>query len=223
MLQGGDPTGTGRGGKSAFKGGKPFLDEFPPTGAKGYPSHSMRGVLAMANSGPDSNGSQFYITYAAATHLDGKHTVFGRVVGGLDVLEKAEKAPVDGKDRPVTPITITSVGVFVNPFDEEWLPPEQRKAAAALAAAEQAEKDAQMGAWFSNPRSATLTETGSGITKFMDATDGGVKASKKRKTAVAAAGSGGITNALGSGEVAESYVKKKQKVSATKFGDFSGW
>jgi hypothetical protein len=60
----------------------------------------------MANSGPDTNGSQFYITYAACEHLDGKHTVFGRVVGGLEVLAAMEKVPVDSRDRPDTPITV---------------------------------------------------------------------------------------------------------------------
>ena len=78
MIQGGDPTGTGRGGP-----GYRFEDEF-----KGNPNRHERGSLSMANAGPNTNGSQFFICHAPQPHLDGRHTVFGKVTSGLDVVDK---------------------------------------------------------------------------------------------------------------------------------------
>ncbi|OMP01817.1 hypothetical protein COLO4_11575 [Corchorus olitorius] len=94
MIQGGDPTGTGRGGESIW--GKPFNDEL-----NSKLLHSGRGVVSMANSGPHTNGSQFFILYKSANHLNFKHTVFGGVVGGLTTLSAMEKVPVDDDDRPM--------------------------------------------------------------------------------------------------------------------------
>src|SRR3954452_2819208 len=89
MIQGGDPTGTGTGGP-----GYTFEDEIN--------EHKIvRGALAMANAGPNTNGSQFFIvTIGEAPWLDGKHTVFGKVTGGMDVVDKLESLPTDGRDRP---------------------------------------------------------------------------------------------------------------------------
>lgn len=94
MIQGGDPTGTGRGGESIW--GKPFKDEL-----NSKLLHSGRGVVSMANSGPHTNGSQFFILYKSANHLNYKHTVFGGVVGGMTTLAAMEKVPVDDNDRPL--------------------------------------------------------------------------------------------------------------------------
>lgn len=94
MIQGGDPTGTGRGGESIW--GKPFKDEF-----NSKLLHSGRGIVSMANSGPHTNGSQFFILYKSANHLNYKHTVFGKVVGALTTLSAMEKVPVDDDDRPL--------------------------------------------------------------------------------------------------------------------------
>jgi len=94
MIQGGDPTGTGRGGTS--KWGAPFEDEVVQS-----VTFDRAGILAMANSGPNSNGSQFFITTAPAPWLNMKHTIFGEVVGGEDVVKKIETVPVGGGDRPV--------------------------------------------------------------------------------------------------------------------------
>jgi peptidyl-prolyl cis-trans isomerase-like protein 2 len=113
MIQGGDPTGTGRGGQSVW--GKPFEDEFD-----GPEKHDRRGTISMANKGKNTNTSQFFITYRQTPHLDRKHTIFARVVGGLDTtLAAMERAEVGEKDRPVRDIEIRDVVVFVDPF-EEW-------------------------------------------------------------------------------------------------------
>ncbi|XP_002738487.2 RING-type E3 ubiquitin-protein ligase PPIL2-like [Saccoglossus kowalevskii] len=111
MIQGGDPTGTGKGGESAW--GKPFKDEFKPN-----LTHSGRGILSMANSGTNTNKSQFFLTFRSCRHLDNKHTVFGRIVGGLETLSAMEAIETDRKDRPKEEIKIDTISVFVNPFDE---------------------------------------------------------------------------------------------------------
>ncbi len=93
MIQGGDPTGTGAGGKSCW--GKDFEDEFHQDEV-----FSKSGILAMANRGPNTNGSQFFITTAPTTWLNHKHTIFGEVVKGYDVVEKLEQVNTDHQDRP---------------------------------------------------------------------------------------------------------------------------
>ena len=100
MIQGGCPDGTGSGGP-----GYQFEDEFN--------EHLVtRGALAMANAGPNTNGSQFFVVTAGATPwLDGKHTVFGRVTNGMDVVDRIAAADRDGRDMPATPITIDRVGL----------------------------------------------------------------------------------------------------------------
>eukprot|EP00042_Codosiga_hollandica_P050668 m.610803 g.610803 ORF g.610803 m.610803 type:complete len:521 (-) comp58132_c0_seq8:4310-5872(-) len=113
MIQGGDPTGTGTGGQSAFADGLPFPDEFKPNLL-----HEGRGVLSMANSGPNTNKSQFFITFRSCKHLDNKHTVFGKIVGGLDFLTDMEKVDTDSKDKPLKDIRIIKATVFQNPFQE---------------------------------------------------------------------------------------------------------
>ncbi|GFU03734.1 RING-type E3 ubiquitin-protein ligase PPIL2 [Nephila pilipes] len=111
MIQGGDPTGTGNGGESAWK--TPFKDEFRPN-----LSHQGRGILSMANSGPNTNKSQFFITYRSCQHLDKKHSIFGRVVGGLDTLTKMEKIETDKNDKPIETIKILKIVIFVDPYQE---------------------------------------------------------------------------------------------------------
>jgi len=98
MIQGGCPLGTGTGGP-----GYTFEDEINP-------HKIVRGALAMANAGPDTNGSQFFIVTAkACPWLDGKHTVFGEVTSGMDVVDSLEGVETDGTDRPLEPIGIASI------------------------------------------------------------------------------------------------------------------
>jgi len=95
MIQGGDPTGTGRGGESIW--GRPFEDEFSDNVKFDKP-----GLLAMANSGPRTNGSQFFITTTETPHLHKHHTIFGKVTAGYDVVQKIENTSVDSSDRPLS-------------------------------------------------------------------------------------------------------------------------
>jgi len=102
MIQGGDPEGSGMGGP-----GYRFADE-----TKGSP-HSFKevGKLAMANAGPNTNGSQFFITVTDTSWLTGKHTIFGEVTEGYDVVEKISQVPRDGRDKPKTPVVLESVTI----------------------------------------------------------------------------------------------------------------
>uniref|UniRef100_A0A914QC67 Peptidyl-prolyl cis-trans isomerase n=1 Tax=Panagrolaimus davidi TaxID=227884 RepID=A0A914QC67_9BILA len=99
MIQGGDPTGTGRGGTSIY--GERFADEID-----GKLKHTGAGVLSMANSGPNTNGSQFFITLAPTQHLDGKHTIFGRVAAGMKVIQRIGVVNTDASDQPTMPIKV---------------------------------------------------------------------------------------------------------------------
>ncbi|XP_060556784.1 peptidyl-prolyl cis-trans isomerase-like 1 isoform X1 [Ruditapes philippinarum] len=104
MIQGGDPTGTGRGGASIY--GKEFDDEI-----HGDLKHTGAGILSMANSGPGTNGSQFFITLAPTQWLDGKHTIFGRVSSGMTCVQRVGLVETDSTDKPVDDIKIVKASI----------------------------------------------------------------------------------------------------------------
>ena len=105
MIQGGDPTGTGRGGESIW--GKSFQDEIVPSLVFDKP-----GILAMANAGPNKNGSQFFITVAPTTWLNGNHTIFGKVIGGMDIVYAISKVQTSKPgDKPLKDVVMESVTI----------------------------------------------------------------------------------------------------------------
>ncbi|GAA6017581.1 hypothetical protein JCM8202_000340 [Rhodotorula sphaerocarpa] len=253
MLQGGDPTGTGRGGESRW--GKPFDDEFQ---ARNAYKHEQRGTLSMANSGPNTNGSQFFVTFRErCDHLNGKHTVFGRLVGGQDVLDKIERVPIDpATDRPLKPVTLVDVEVFGDPFEEykERLKKRlEREEGERLGFDEKRrrkeEREKDRTTWFGTNLEkngpAALAALGGGGSSSTGGGAGGVGKYLSSGTAAAPApivgaglkrkdaptpsellkqlGEPGDRAGSGAGGGSAAAAKRKRKGGAGGFGDFSAW
>jgi peptidyl-prolyl cis-trans isomerase-like 3 len=109
MIQGGDPTGTGKGGESIYGG-------YFPDEVHDELRHDRRGIVSMANKGPNTNGAQFFITYDKQPHLNNVNTVFGAVIYGFDTLDRLEQAPVDRKNRPDPPLMLERITIHANPL-----------------------------------------------------------------------------------------------------------
>jgi len=115
MIQTGDPMNSGKGGDSVWGG--TFADELRTT-----LKFNTRGIVAMANSGPNTNKSQFFITYSKQPHLDGKYTIFGKVIDGADsTLDAMERVPVNDKHRPHNSIQLTHITIHANPIADAQL------------------------------------------------------------------------------------------------------
>lgn len=202
MIQGGDPTGTGKGGDSGFDGGRAFRDEFDSR-----LSHQGGGIVSMANNGKNTNRSQFFVTLKSCAHLDNKHSIFGKVVGGLDLLSVLNTWPTGEKDRPSKEVKLLRTEVFKNPFKE---------ALVDLGKPKEVEKIIDpVATWFSNrrdPMEEHKNRSSSSVGKYLDT--GAVRplGNDKRKAA----------NLLPSEEEEYASVPQKQKKVREGF-DFSKW
>ncbi|TXT08649.1 hypothetical protein VHUM_02777 [Vanrija humicola] len=221
MIQGGDPTGTGRGGESFWGAG--FRDEYAEKGAF---KHDARGVLSMANSGPHTNGSQFFITFTETPHLNNKHTVFGKLVGGEDVLLRMERTNVrPGSDRPTKDIVITGVNILQDPFEEY-----QKRLKARLARQDQSEEAQRRRAEKAAEREKDRT-TWLGTDLGAKGESKAVRAERKRKADDEGVGKylkpakapAPVAAAAPAAKPVEFGIEKKKRKAGGGFGDFSGW
>jgi peptidyl-prolyl cis-trans isomerase-like protein 2 len=209
MIQGGDPTGTGRGGQSIW--GKNFADEFD-----GPLTHGSRGMLSMANKGKNTNSSQFFIIYRPAKHLDNKHTIFGKVVGGMDTLNLLENVKGDTKDRPIEDIQLKDVIVFVDPFEEFM------KERAAKESDEKTKEDIRKAGGTEDDKT---TWTGKRIRGDGTIVEGAVSVGKYLRTAQAEP----ATKTESSGEAADQWTAEemeqpvRKKAKSGGFGNFDNW
>ncbi|CAI2172200.1 3965_t:CDS:10 [Funneliformis geosporum] len=207
----GDPTGTGKGGESYWK--KDFADEL-----KRNLSHNERGLMSMANKGKNTNSSQFFFTFRPCTHLDNKHTIFGKIVGGKEILDKMELVPTDESDRPLQEIKIIEVAIFINPYEEYKKKLEKKLSRqdefAERKPREKTEKDTTT--WFGTKLTSTgAKESNSNISgdvgKYLKSTTS-PDIPKKREL---------DNEELDSEPVPE--INKKLKTTGYNFGNFSNW
>ncbi|KAJ9473745.1 Peptidyl-prolyl cis-trans isomerase-like 2 [Diplonema papillatum] len=189
IVQGGDPTATGSGGASCW--GSPFPDEI-----LGRLRHNAKGVLSMANSGPNSNGSQFFFTMQPAQHLDGKHTVFGQVIGQGDALDSIGDTPTNPTTEvPLKPVKLISVDVLQNPFEaierevEDAYDEGEQKLKKEEASQREREGNERR-AWFSAPQSHEGATDSTAVGKYLkptgDAPSSGEREAPRASAAAAA-------------------------------------
>ncbi|KAI9892825.1 MAG: Peptidyl-prolyl cis-trans isomerase cyp8 [Vezdaea aestivalis] len=216
MIQGGDPTGSGKGGKSIW--GTNFSDEFD-----GPLTHDARGMLSMANKGKNTNSSQFFITYRAVPHLNRKHTIFGRVIGGQPVLSLLENAPVEEKtNRPTPPLAMDDIEVYIDPFEEFLKARKEKELSEERAKERQAQEESK------------VTWTGKRIRSAIERSTNGLNGAEAHDAAVGrylnvGGPSGGISAESGAAALDgdddvefEEPPSKKSKASGGGFGDFDG-
>ncbi|KAJ5697447.1 hypothetical protein N7488_011131 [Penicillium malachiteum] len=215
MIQGGDPTGTGRGGESIW--GKYFSDEF-----EGPLKHDGRGTLSMANKGKNTNSSQFFFAYRALPHLDRKHTVFGRLIDdptpSSTTLNTLETHPVDSNtNRPTPDVRIKDITIFVDPFEDflKQKRAEEAKGGSASAADEEAAQNVDddrmtwTGKRVRGPGEASTDSAAGGVGKYL-------------KAALADRGEEDEIVEYIDEEPIPEPARKKTKSSGG-FGDFSSW
>jgi peptidyl-prolyl cis-trans isomerase-like protein 2 len=214
MAQTGDPTVRGTGGESAFPKGKQFRDEFDSRLL-----HDKRGVLSMANSGTNTNGSQFFISFKAAKHLDFKHSIFGTVVGGATTLDRLEEVEIDAKtNRPTQDIKILHAIVLQSPLEEAdailmesiqlSIKSRKSKDLSALPSRTQSESS-------NTSRITVLPSSAPSVGKYLKAS-----ASTSSSTPRPA------SSTIDDDEIEVPYKKAKSAPEMMKtgsFGDFSGW
>ncbi|KAL1304370.1 hypothetical protein AAFC00_003373 [Neodothiora populina] len=206
MIQGGDPTGTGRGGQSVW--GKNFPDEIDQA-----LSHDARGILSMANKGKDTNSSQFFITYRPVPHLNRKHTIFGRVVGGNDTLSRLEAVRTDDANHPLDDCIIEDIVVYLDPF-EEWLKQrsekdvrEKEKEDIARAGGTEDDKTTWSGKRIRNDGTVVTEKPSTGVGKYLKSAQPAPPVEEDE--------------IVGEWDEPEMPVKKKARSGG--FGNFDGW
>lgn len=184
--------------------GEAFGDEFDDR-----LKHDRRGILAMANSGPHTNKQQFYITFAPCPHLDRKHSVFGRVIQGMDVLDKMEAVGRDTKDRPRTKLVIEQTEILDNPV--QLAKAKERKRILKLQQSRQLQEQGSV------PKKAKTTSS-TAIASAADETNSIGRYLKQRLASSGSASKKSTTN-----DNTSAAPNRKNPPKKTNFGDFSGW
>jgi peptidyl-prolyl cis-trans isomerase-like protein 2 len=220
-LQGGSENGSGKGGKSAFPLGRAFKDEFDPR-----LSHSGRGVLSMANSGPDNNKSQFFITLCDCRYLDNKHTVFGRLVGGTACLDRIEAVGTSDSEVPLEDVLLIRTEVFSSPVEAaDSLIVKDIEARRAASSTSSSSSSSSSKAAVPSVAAATITGAGAGagVGKYVLALNSASHLSSSSSSSSGAGQAGAGAGAAVAAAGAEEEGPAVKKVKSAGFGSFSSW